>query len=143
MSFEDLPADWPARPLGDPVIGADVVDLVVNDTDRRQGGLGFLLCRPEGSLAQPVMLTDVGHDPAGALTAMARVVVDLPATSGFVLAIVRARGGVDDADRALHEYALQVCREHALVLWGTYLVTLAGVRHLPVAAQLRSRSGVA
>ena len=56
MSFDDLPQDWPTRSLADPVLAADVLDLVVNDRDRMQGGLSFLLCRGDGRLSQPVFV---------------------------------------------------------------------------------------
>ena len=66
MSFDDLPDDWPHRSVADPILAADLVDLVVSDADRREGALGLLLCRPDGTLAQPVIVTtqdcpDVPH----------------------------------------------------------------------------------
>ena len=144
MSFENLPDDWPARPLDDPVLAADVVDLVVSDADRAAGALGFLLCRPGGTLAQPVVVGEVAQeDPTQVVARMIPVIADLPDTPGFVLALARPRGGVSDADRALHQYALDACEDAGLTLWGTFLATHAGVTHLPVASGLVPRSGAA
>lgn len=143
MTFQELPDDWPARSLADPVLAADLVDLVVTDKDRAEGALAFLLCRPEGSLAQPLVLNELDGDPVAAFTRMATIIVGLPGTPGFVLAIARARGPVTDQDRELHQHALEVCRELGLVLWGTYLATHLGVTHLPVALGLEPRRGAA
>ncbi|WP_130012231.1 hypothetical protein [Serinicoccus sediminis] len=144
MSFEDLPRDWPARVLDDPVVTADVVDLVVSDADRSAGALGFLLCRPGGTLAQPVVVGDLrGEDPLVVVDRMVEVVAHLPDTPGFVLAVARARGLVGDADRRLHQHALDACAAAGLTLWGTYLATHAGVTHLPVAHGLARRHGAA
>ncbi|WP_151524188.1 hypothetical protein [Serinicoccus kebangsaanensis] len=144
MSFENLPDDWPTRSLDDPALAADVVDLVVSDADRSAGALGFLLCRPGGSLAQPVVVGEVGReDPREVVGRMIPVIEDLPDTPGFVLVLARPRGGVTDADRSLHQYALDACQDAGLSLWGTYLATHAGVTHLPVAAGLVPRTGAA
>lgn len=144
MSFEDLPSDWPARVLDDPVLTADVVDLVVSDADRNAGALGFLLCRPGGTLAQPVMVGDLDReDPVDVVTRMVEIIADLPDTPGFVLAIARRRGLVDDADRRVHQRALEASEGAGLTLWGTYLATHAGVSLLPVAAGLVPRTGAA
>ncbi|WP_298885536.1 hypothetical protein [uncultured Serinicoccus sp.] len=144
MSFEDLPPDWPARVLDDPVLTADVVDLVVSEADRSAGAIGFLLCRPGGNLAQPVVVGDLhGEDPVRVLDRMVEIITDLPDTPGFVLAIARDRGLVGDADRRLHQHALDACARAGLTLWGTYLATHAGVTQLPVALGLSRRTGAA
>ena len=144
MSFEDLPSDWPMRPLRDPELGADVVDLVVRDADRAEGAIAFLLCRADGTLAQPLVVGDLeGEDPAQVVTHMMTVLAHLPDTTGFVLALARPHGLVSDADRRLHQLTLELCDEHGLVLVGTYLATHAGVTHLPVAGGLQVRHGAA
>ena len=56
MSFEDLPPDWPRRPVTDPAITADLLDLFVGDRDRAVGAVGILLCGREGRLLQPVVV---------------------------------------------------------------------------------------
>ena len=56
MSFEDLPADWPQRPVTDSEITADLLDLIVGDRDRAVGALGILLCGRDERLLQPVVV---------------------------------------------------------------------------------------
>lgn len=142
MSFTDLPDDWPHRSLADPTVAADLVDLVVGDADRQQGALGLLLCRPGGTLAQPVVVGTRSCPDLGRL--LHRVVGQLPhvpGVDGLVLAIARPWGGITDADRHLHQVALEVCRAHDLTLWGTFLATSAGVVPLPVARELAPHLG--
>lgn len=146
MTFYDLPSDWPQRSLADPTLAADVVDLVVSDADRTCGGLSFLLCRPGGTLGQPVFIScGEGDDLEEVVRFMVRTATDhLPALGGLVLAIVKPRGGLSDADRRLHQRAIEICRAHGSTLWGTYLATLGGVSPLPVAPELaEERPGAA
>lgn len=132
--------------LADPVLAADVVDLVVSDADRSSGGLTFLLCRADGSLGQPVF---VDCEPGDDLVEVVRFMVDtatghLPGLAGLVLAIAKPYGGLSDADRHLHQRAIELCAAHGCTLWGAYLATLAGVTPLPLAAELApGRSGAA
>lgn len=144
MSFDDLPRDWPTRSLADHVFAADVLDLCVSDADRTTGGLSVLLCRPDGSLSQPLFVAEV-PDEAGLREAVSAVVLgslSLPGVDGLVVAAVRARGAVTDADRRVHQHAIEVCRRALLRLHGTFVVTRSRVTHLPVAAQLRSVQAV-
>jgi hypothetical protein len=137
MSFDDLPRDWPRRPLSDPVLTADVIDLVVSDADRRSQGLGFLLCRPGGTLGQPFFVGAQEYaDPCQAVTLMTRAAEETPGVAGLVLVLARSGGPVDDADRSVHQHAIDVTRAAGLTLWGTYLATRSGVTALPVAADL-------
>ncbi len=145
MSFSDLPRDWPARSLADPTFAADVLDLCVSDADRMTGGVSFLLCRADGSLAQPVFVRGLPHETAMRETVAATVLtcLTLAGVGGLVIAVVRPWGAVDDRDRRLHQLAIEVCRRAAIDLHGTFVVTGAGVTHLPVAAPLRSGQDVA
>ena len=59
MGFDDLPDDWSDRPLTDPQLLADVLDLVVMERDRRAGALGVLICDGHQRLALPVMISDL------------------------------------------------------------------------------------
>lgn len=139
MSFDDLPQDWPTRSLADPVLAADVLDLVVNDRDRMQGGLSFLLCRGDGRLSQPVFVGQIPHEAARRETVGSTVLtaVTLPGVGGLVVGIVKPWGCVDDDDRVLHEHILAMCRRAQLPLLGTYVVTGTGIDRLPVAAGLQ------
>jgi hypothetical protein len=55
MTFDDLPDDWSDRPLTDPALVADVLDLVVFARDRQQGAVSFLLCDEDARLVQRLM----------------------------------------------------------------------------------------
>jgi hypothetical protein len=59
MTFEDLPNDWSDRPLTDPALLSDVLDLVVFEKDRAAGAVSFLLCDDEGRLVQPVTIGEL------------------------------------------------------------------------------------
>lgn len=142
MSFDDLPADWPRRSVADPILAADLVDLVVSDADRRDGALGLLLCRSDGTLAQPVVVSTEGcPDVAQLLDLVVDQLPQVPGVDGLVLALARAWGGPTDADRHLHQVALEVCRTRSLTLWGTYLATASGVTRMPVAPELAPQLG--
>ena len=144
MSFDDLPADWPARPLDDLTVAPSVVDLCVSDRDRRVGGLSVLLCRPDRTLSQPMFVEGVPR--AQLCEAVARMVdagSHLPGVGGVVVSVVRPWGAVTDLDRAAHQSALDACRVSGLTLLGMYVVTLASVTHLPLAEELGGRTDVA
>lgn len=143
MSYSDLPRDWPELSLADPALAADVLDLCVSDADRRAGALAVLLCRPGGALSQPLLVEQV---PAGralreAVSAVVIGALPLPGVDGVVVGLVRPRGPVTDADRAVHQHTLEVCRRAGLLLHGTFLVTLAGVEQLPVGPTAPSVAG--
>jgi hypothetical protein len=145
MSYSDLPHDWPTRSLADPGFAADVLDLCVSDADRATAGISFLLCRADGSLAQPVLVGGIPHETAMRETVSATVLscVTLAGIGGVVIGLVRPWGVVDDQDRRLHQHALEVCGRAQVDLHGTFVVTGAGVTHLPVAQGLRAGQDVA
>ncbi len=134
MTYDDLPADWPQRPLIDPTLTADVVDLVVRETDRAEGCLGILLCNHEHRLVQPLTINDIDDVPAHER----RRPFDLfmsgfgDRLGGIVVAVGRPRGYVpDDVARGWHEAAIAASREHDVPLLGTYLATVHAVIEMP------------
>lgn len=56
MSFQDLPPGWAERPISDPDIFADVVDLCASMESRFGGCLYLLLCGPDGRMHQPIAI---------------------------------------------------------------------------------------
>ncbi|HET8595025.1 MAG TPA: hypothetical protein VFM07_07235 [Intrasporangium sp.] len=54
MGFQDLPRGWAERPITDPVIFEDVIDLVVPERSRSEGAIYLLLTHPDGRLLQPL-----------------------------------------------------------------------------------------
>ncbi len=145
MSHSDLPSDWPSRSLADPVVAADLLDLCVLDADRSSPGLSVLLCRPDGTLAQPVVLGAVPHESAlrEAIATTVLSSLTLPGVGGLVLGLLHPWGAVDDRDRRLHQHALEVAARAAVQLHGTFVVTRTGVTHLPVVQGLRAGQDVA
>lgn len=138
MSFADLPNNWPERSLADPTFAADVIDLCVSDADRSIGGLSVLLARRDGALSQPVFVGSIPpQELTDAVTRLVEVAEHLPGVGGVLFAVVRPWGGVTDADRAVHQHAIETCRASPVPLLGTYVVTRGSVTHLPVAEGLR------
>ena len=136
MTFEDLPSDWPTRPLSDASIAADVVDLVVRDSDRATGCLSILLCDDSLRMIQPISITDldiVGPEPGEYQRPFDLVVGQFAERlGGVVVAIGRPLGHEpDDEARAWHEAAIAGCREHGVPLLGTYLATAQAVTEMP------------
>lgn len=135
MSFEDLPADWPARSLTDLRLAADVVDLMVSCADRASGTLTLLLCDDRGRLVQPVAVDLEGQDrSAAAADLMAHLEHLFTSGLGSSLLLAIARPGfssVTDGDRAWHQAAIDLCRRLEVPLLGTYVVTLDAVVRLP------------
>lgn len=133
MSFEDLPETWATQPLTDPLLAADVVDLVVGHADRMEGCVGFLFLDDDLRLAQPCVLGEVppDGDPWEMRDSLLSVFGSLP-FAGVVFA--RGRDGtvlVTDSDRAWHEVVIDVCRRADLRVVGSFLATPSTVRPFP------------
>ena len=141
MTFEDLPPDWPRRPVTDPAITADLLDLFVGDRDRADGALGILLCGREGRLLQPVVVETPelrmgaaerrrGFDAlCGAFGHLGE-----PGASGLGLLVAVARPGrpaVTPTDLGWRDTAYRSCQESGLALLGVWLVTPGVIRPLP------------
>lgn len=59
MTYDHLPRDWATRPITDPDLFEDVVDLVTTERSRVQGTVTVLACHPGGRLLQPFAVDDV------------------------------------------------------------------------------------
>lgn len=136
MSFGDLPPDWPTRPVSDPQIFIDLVDLVVSEGSRDEGVIHVWLCGPTDRLVQPCAVTDVSAvTPAQrreTLDPFARALAEQ--VPGGSLVLVVARPGppdTSDDDRLWHEAAISVCRSHGIRLAGAAVATRAAVWRLP------------
>jgi hypothetical protein len=140
MSFEDLPADWAQRPVTDPAITADLLDLVVGDRDRHEGAVGVLLCGPSGRLLQPVVVSTPraevqGDDHRRVFDVMAHALGDPPdgAPPGILVAVARPdyRHAERD-DGRWRDAAVASCAEHGIDLLGVWLVTPDVIRPMPL-----------
>jgi hypothetical protein len=136
MTFEDLPADWPQRPLTDPVLVDDVLDLVVDEPARRRGCLAVLACDDDVRLLQPLVIDELPSscDPSLVQSLVDVVIEAFPdiAAGALVLALGRRDGlSITDDDRAwvaaartaLAGTSWSLCSAHVLTLHGSRAVT--------------------
>lgn len=150
MSFHDLPSDWATRPVTDPHITADLLDLVVRHDDRMTGAIAILMCGPDHRLFQPavVALPPTGVEPGehrrifdvmcqGMVSATGS---DVPAgeRGGILVAVARARQVfVTGDDRQWRDAAVRSCADHGVEHLGTWLVTPSVIREVePPAADV-------
>lgn len=150
MSFQDLPADWPTRPVTDPDITADLLDLVVRDSDRATGAVAILICGPTGRLVRPVVVTlppgpvDGGERRrafdaiCGVLVAEDDPRVERLSNPGILVALARPGPALMTADdRRWRNAAARSCEDHAVDLLGAWLVTPGVIRRMPLEQQRR------
>ncbi len=136
MSFEDLPRDWAQRPVTDPDIFGDVVDLVTRESARAAGAIQVLLCRADGRLVQPIALDD------GSGLAALEVVDDglrgllsglVQHGLGHVVMVIARPGGVavTERDRHLQAVVEAACCAAGIELLGLAIAAPEGVVPLP------------
>jgi hypothetical protein len=151
MSFEDLPADWPRRPVTDPEITADLLDLIVGDQDRAVGALGILLCSRDERLLQPVVVEapDLRASAAerrqgfdklcAAFCHLSEPGAD-SGDSGLGMLVALARPGpvaATPGDLRWRDTAVRSCLDYGVALLGVWLVTPEVIRPLPLRASQR------
>jgi len=146
MTFDDLPADWPTRPITDPALFLDVVDLCVSEHHRAAGAVYVLLCDPQARLVQPCALPTGNRvsDARGVGDQERRGILDPFATAlatqqpGGGLVVVVARPGRQEptpADRRWHRAAQAVCDRHDVRLLAAAVATPAGITPLTGSAE--------
>ncbi|MCE1179523.1 MAG: hypothetical protein LWW86_10925 [Micrococcales bacterium] len=131
MSLHDLPDDWATRPVHDPEIAADVVDLIVRESDRDDGAVCLLLCHPDGRLLQPVTIGLEGVSPplAERREMIGALAASLPEDLCVVAAIARRHGyRASDDDRVWHQVLIDAFGQ---ALSGCFVATHDGVLELP------------
>ncbi len=138
MSFDDLPQDWPTRPLTDSRLIADVLDLVVPERSRIGGSLYILLCDENDRLLQPIAIAT--PDPAAAsamreegLGALLSGAEDIVPGGSFIIVLAREDGLSVTEDDELWASAAQSARG-AWRLLGIHVITLEGSRPVPLPA---------
>jgi len=136
MSFDDLPPDWPDRPLTEPALVADVLDLIVSHRARHVGALVLLLCDGSDRLVQPVEITEPHvagdvHEFAAGLRSLFDMLADLDPAAGVIAALAR-RGGLSvTPDDARWAEAIARATAGRVRLLGVHLVTPDGCRPVP------------
>lgn len=145
MGYEDLPRGWAERPITDPEIYGDVVDLVVSDQARRVGALYLLLTHPDGRMLQPVAVHDVTPGAPGLDDAHRwRVfLAELAGHGACSLVVARARRGPAELtpdDDALFRALASAAEAAGLELHGRAVATPSGILTLgPPGAEELSR----
>lgn len=134
MTFMDLPSDWASRPLTDPRLVADVLDLMVSRQSRLDGALFFLLCDDRDRLLQPVAIDEL---PSPVLAADCRSILStvlrrrpgMDVFASVVVAIARASGlSVRASDTAWADAAAEAAEASGRRLLGVHVVTTEGSR---------------
>lgn len=142
MTFQDLPRNAKNLSLTDRQLAADVIDLIIKESERAAGCIGLMLCDDHDRGIQPVVVNDVPAD-ADLHTFGDLLDMVLPLVAGRGGSILVGRGRhrgrrPSDSDRAWHEVAIRACRRHGVRLLGFYLATADGVFPLPEPLQLVS-----
>jgi hypothetical protein len=137
MTFENLPRDVAQRPLTDPRLAADVLELCVPFPDREAGALCVLLCDDEDRLAQPMVIGEIGHPSAEdrlqfmvGIFGMARQLIPY---GSLLIAIARADGLSLTPDDVLWARSALAAADGYRLL-GIHVVTMHGSREIPRAA---------
>jgi hypothetical protein len=136
MAFDDLPPDWEHRPLTDPRLVADVLDLLVSHRARHDGALVLLLCDGEDRLVQPVEIGETrtageALQRARGLRSLFTLLADEVPDAGILVAVAR-RGGLSvTADDTCWAEAVADAAAGQVRLLGVHLVTRDGSRPIP------------
>ena len=135
MGFQDLADDDFHKPLTEPTLVANVLDLVISAADRRAGALGVLMCDEDGRLVQPAVIGELEPEQITEEERERLVSVFVRAMGGagsLLLAIARRDGlSIVPADVAWCHTAVRVCTVAGVRLLGVYVVTMAGSREVP------------
>jgi hypothetical protein len=128
MTFTDLPANWPDRPLTDPALAAHVVDLFVSEGERRQGVLSALLCNAQARFLAAIHL-DLPQNfpyisPKACVRALAPLIPALELRSDGALLLALGRPTPDPtSDQYWSQAAVQTCQAASIRLLGFYIAT--------------------
>jgi hypothetical protein len=136
MSFDDLPSDWPDRPLTDPRLVADVLDLCVSLRARYDGSIVLLACDAADRLRQPFEIGCVStaggiDERIDGFGAVFSLIADAE-TDGSVLAAIARPGGLSvTSDDICWADAIDAAACGRLRLLGVHVVTPDGSRPVP------------
>lgn len=135
MGFQDLADDDLNKPLTEPTLIANVLDLCISAADRQAGAIAALLCDADGRLVQPTIISDIEPDPTEAeRDQLVGVLVDVLAQvdGSLMLAVARRDGlSVTPDDVAWCNAAARGCAGSGVRFLGGYVVTMTGSREVP------------
>ena len=140
MGFEDLPDDWTDRPLTEPQLLADVLDLTVSHRDRVQGAIGVLVCDADQRLLVPAVIGDLDDlapdaDRLEGLRNFVSAVIEGMGSEagplGLHFSIARRYGlSITPDDVRWRDAAVAACAARVTLL-GVHVVTVEGSRLVP------------
>lgn len=133
MTFEDLPADWNTRPLSDPAIAVDVVDLVLMDADRVQNSVLLLMCDEDAQARVPLVIHDMDWHATADDRRLLFSVFDRGPAAGVVVAISASKPVPPEIAARWHTTAVAELARHGVTLHGFFVADRMRVR--PVTAE--------
>jgi hypothetical protein len=142
MTFSDLPANWLTRPLTDPVLAANAVDLFVTEAERRQGVLAALICDRRARFRTSILL-DLPRDaplasPKSCIRALAPLIPVLESRPDGALILALGRPRPDPpSDDDWTQAAIQTCRSASIRLLAFYLATPTDLHAVPLPSPAR------
>ncbi|GAA0929864.1 hypothetical protein GCM10009554_12530 [Kribbella koreensis] len=137
MTFSDLPTNWLTRPLTDPVLAANAVDLFVTAGERRQGVLAALICDGRARFRTSILL-DLPRDappasPKSCIRALAPLVPVLQCRPDGALILALGRPKPDPpSDHDWTQAALQTCQAASIRLLAFYVATPTELHAVPL-----------
>ncbi|PRY54840.1 hypothetical protein BCF74_12314 [Knoellia remsis] len=139
MTFENLPQNFRDLSLDDPVLRGDAVDLFVGLADRENGCLSVVLLDADHRALQPIVIGDMGPAIPESVRYVLRTLLEETRPPAVVITLGRDGSPLfTDTDRAVHQVAVDTCRELDITLLGTYVATEHCVRELPDHLRLAS-----
>jgi hypothetical protein len=139
MTFSDLPTNWLTRPLTDPVLAANAVDLFVTEGERRQGVLAALICDRRARFRTSILL-DLPRDaplasPKSCIRALAPLIPVLEGRPDGALILALGRPKPDPpSDDDWTQAAIHICRTASIRLLAFYLATPTDLHAVPLHA---------
>ena len=134
MTFHDLPESTDDCDFRDPVLGADLVDLLLGDRDRNRDSLLFLPCWPDGRLMSKrhLIITDVPwiEGPGMFVRLWASSDLELRIESRLLLATSHGGLGVPELHRDWLTGATAGVTAAGTPVVGTYVAARDGVHAL-------------
>ena len=133
VAFTDLPDDWPTRPLTEPQLVADVLDLLVSEADRAAGAILIALCDGERRLLQPMIIGELpARAASGDCADMVEPLLGELAAQGLAAAVLvaLARPGdptIGPGDQRWRAAVERACAD-GFELIGVHVVTAKGSR---------------
>lgn len=136
MSYSDLPTGWAERPIIDPDIFEDVVDLIATESSRQDGCLYALICDDDGRMAQPLAVDGWQYDNSRpAQEQRFEWLCNVVTHVGFKqIALIIARRGhhaPTGNDRQFRALAEQIAARHDITILGIAIATPLAVASWP------------